>query len=147
MFPLQTSTANCLSVGDAMITVGCADGIIRCFNPTNLHFICTLPRPHTLGIDIAKGCSKRDNNGNSLPSGTPSKYPNTIAITLDESNKKITSIYSDHSMYVWNIKDFKRIGKSRSFLYHSACIWGVDVSKSIRFIMSFIIQTLSLFTR
>ncbi|GFX23559.1 mitogen-activated protein kinase-binding protein 1 [Trichonephila clavipes] len=55
-----------------------------------------------------------------------SKYPDVIAITLDETNKKVTCVHSDHSLYVWDVKDVKKVGKSHSFLYHSACIWGVE---------------------
>lgn len=65
--------------------------------------------------------------GNGSQNGNNVKYPETMAITLDESNKKVTCIYNDHSMYVWDIRDIKRVGKSHSFLYHSACIWGVEV--------------------
>lgn len=36
-------------------------------------------------------------------------------------------MYSDHSLYIWDVKDIKKVGKSHSFLYHSACIWGVEV--------------------
>lgn len=56
------------------------------------------------------------------------KYPDAVAITFDESNKKLTCVYNDHSVYVWDINNIKRVGKSHSFLYHSACIWGVEMS-------------------
>ena len=49
----QTSQATCLSVTDELIFCGCADGTVRAFSPVNLHFLCTLPRPHCLGADIA----------------------------------------------------------------------------------------------
>lgn len=49
----QTGLATALSVTEDMIFCGCADGTVRAFNPVNLHFICTLPRPHSLGMDIA----------------------------------------------------------------------------------------------
>ncbi|GBL94460.1 Mitogen-activated protein kinase-binding protein 1 [Araneus ventricosus] len=55
------------------------------------------------------------------------KYPDTIAIALDEIHKKVTCVYNDHSLYVWDIKDIKKVGKSHSYLYHSACIWGIEV--------------------
>ena len=113
-------------MGPQLICVGCADGVIRCFSSANLHFVCTLPRPHSLGIDIAKGLNRSEFGINSN-SGESIKHPHTLAITLDQNNKKVTCVYSDHSMYVWDIKDFKRVGKSHSFLYHSACIWGVEV--------------------
>lgn len=119
---LRTSSANCICVGEDYIFIGCAEGIVRCFNPFNLQFLCTLPRPHYLGVDIDKGLHGRQLN---LPT-TGAKFPNAVAITLDEKNKKITCIYNDHSMYVWDIKDMKKIGKIQSFLYHSACIWGVE---------------------
>ena len=35
-------------------------------------------------------------------------------------------IYNDHSLYVWDVRDIKKVGKSHSFLFHSACIWGVE---------------------
>ncbi|UYV82960.1 WDR62 [Cordylochernes scorpioides] len=41
---------------------------------------------------------------------------------------QVICVYNDHSMYVWDVRDLNRIGKSLSFLYHSACIWGVEVS-------------------
>lgn len=50
---LQTGLATALSVTEDLIFCGCADGTVRAFNPVNLHFICTLPRPHSLGTDIA----------------------------------------------------------------------------------------------
>lgn len=56
------------------------------------------------------------------------KYPDTIAIAYDEEHQKLTSIYNDHSVYVWDVYNIKRVGKSYSFLYHSACIWGVEMA-------------------
>lgn len=49
----QTGLATALFVTEDLIFCGCADGTVRAFNPVNLHFICTLPRPHSLGTDIA----------------------------------------------------------------------------------------------
>lgn len=55
----QTESANCLSFSNQYVCVGCAQGVIRCFKPHNLEFVCTLPRPHCLGLDIAKGFTAR----------------------------------------------------------------------------------------
>ncbi|GIY61419.1 WD repeat-containing protein 62 [Caerostris darwini] len=119
---LRISTAYSITVGENLILIGCSDGIVRCFSPLDLHFICTLPRPHYLGVDVAKGLT-----GRQMSSHPPaSKYPDVIALTLDETNKKVTCVHSDHSLYVWDVKDVKKVGKSHSFLYHSACIWGVE---------------------
>ena len=58
-FSWQTTSANCLVVGEQHIFVGCADGIVRCFSPFTLQFVTTLPRTHYLGVDVAKGLSIR----------------------------------------------------------------------------------------
>ncbi|KAI1295684.1 Mitogen-activated protein kinase-binding protein 1 [Halotydeus destructor] len=119
---LRTTGANCLSVGEKFICVGCAEGIVRVFNPSNLHFVCTLPRPHALGTDLSKTLLKND----LVQNGQDTKYADTVAITLDETNTKVTCVYKDRSIYIWDIRDMKRVGKAHSFLYHSACIWGVE---------------------
>jgi hypothetical protein len=54
---LQTSSANCITVGENYIFVGCAEGIIRCFDPATLRFVTTLPRTHYLGVDVSQGSS------------------------------------------------------------------------------------------
>lgn len=126
---LRTSRAHCLRVGQSMIVIGCADGIIRVFNPTNLHFICTLPRPHALGTDVSKGLSGMIVDNHNNESATP-KYADCIAVTLMEESNKVVSVYSDHSMYVWDVKDTKRVGKSHSWLYHSSCIWGIELYRN-----------------
>nr|CAD7444973.1 unnamed protein product [Timema bartmani] len=58
---------------------------------------------------------------------TNAKYPDAVALAYDPQNCKLTCIYNDHSMYIWDVRDIKRVGKSYSFLFHSACIWGVDM--------------------
>lgn len=55
------------------------------------------------------------------------RYPDAIALAYDEPNNKLTCVYNDHSIYVWDVRDIRRVGKSHSFLYHSACIWGVEM--------------------
>ena len=121
---LRTTSANCLSVGDQLICIGCADGIVRVFSPSTLHFLCTLPRPHVLGVDLAKGLAKPEPSVNEA---STSKYASVVAVTLDENAKRVTCVYSDHSMYIWDVRDTKRVGKLHSYLYHSACIWGIEV--------------------
>lgn len=113
-----------MSVGENYIFVGCADGIVRCFDPSTLHFVTTLPRTHYLGVDVSQGL-----NISHMSSYPPqAKYPDAIAITFDEVNHKLTVVYNDHSIYIWAVRDIKRVGKSHSFLYHSACIWGVEMA-------------------
>lgn len=55
----QTPSANCMSIGTNFIFVGCADGIVRCFSPSTLEFVTTLPRTHYLGVDVSQGLNIR----------------------------------------------------------------------------------------
>ncbi len=50
---LQTGVAQTLSLSEDVIFCGCADGTVRAFSPVDLHFVCTLPRPHPLGSDVS----------------------------------------------------------------------------------------------
>uniref|UniRef100_A0A3Q3MCC0 MABP1/WDR62 first WD40 domain-containing protein n=1 Tax=Mastacembelus armatus TaxID=205130 RepID=A0A3Q3MCC0_9TELE len=50
---LRMGLAQSLSLCEDMIFCGCADGTVRAFSPIDLHFICTLPRPHPLNCDVA----------------------------------------------------------------------------------------------
>lgn len=46
------------------------------------------------------------------------KYPDAIALAYDSQNHKLTCVYNDHSLYVWDVRDIKRVSISfRSHLY------------------------------
>ena len=91
-FYFQTQGANCLTVGEDFIFIGCSDGIVRCFSPHTLQFITTLPRTHYLGVDVSKGLTI--SHMVSHPPGV--RYPDASAVTYDEQNFKVTVIYNDH---------------------------------------------------
>lgn len=55
------------------------------------------------------------------------RYPDATAIVFDKSNFKVTVIYNDHSIYIWDVRDIKKVGKTQSFMFHSACIWGLEI--------------------
>lgn len=60
---------------------------------------------------------------------TDAKYPDTIALTFDPNNQWLSCVYNDHSLYVWDVKDPKKVGKVYSALYHSLCVWSIEVIK------------------
>ncbi|KAG7295487.1 hypothetical protein JYU34_021683 [Plutella xylostella] len=120
---LRTTSANCMAIGGDYIFVGCADGIVRCFAPDSLQYITTLPRTHYLGVDVAQGT----HISHMFTVPPDAKYPDAVALTYNPREHKLTCVYSDHSLYVWHCRDIHRVGKSHSALYHSACIWGVDM--------------------
>ena len=82
-----------------------------------------LPKPHPLGADIGAITSP-----DMIKYADESTYyPDVIAISYDESAGKVTAVYVDRSLFLWDIRDLKKIGKYRSFVYHSDCVWGVEV--------------------
>ncbi|XP_048586739.1 mitogen-activated protein kinase-binding protein 1 isoform X2 [Nematostella vectensis] len=120
---LRASKAQCIAVSEKYIFCGCTDGIIRVFNPSTLEFVNTLPKPHFLGVNIADGIDP----SHLIPKTGNVSYADTVALALDTCNYRLTCVYNDHSLYVWDLKDIKKIGKIWSSLYHSACVWGVEV--------------------
>ncbi|KAM4541274.1 mitogen-activated protein kinase-binding protein 1 [Fundulus diaphanus] len=119
----STSQATCLSVTEEFIFCGCSDGTVRAFNPANLHFLCTLPRPHCLGADIASVVDASQ----LFSCREDSRYPDTVAVTFDPTNRWLSCVYNDHSLYVWDVQELIRAGKLYSALYHSTCVWGLEV--------------------
>lgn len=45
-------------------------------------------------------------------------YPDTIAIVFDETNMKLTCVYNDHSLYIWDVKDINRVIKFKKQTFH-----------------------------
>ncbi|XP_060790380.1 mitogen-activated protein kinase-binding protein 1 isoform X2 [Neoarius graeffei] len=120
---LRTGLATALSVTEDLIFCGCADGTVRAFNPVNLHFICTLPRPHSLGTDIATVTDASHLFAYKLDA----RYPDTVAVSYDPTNRWLSCVYNDHSLYVWDVRDLHKVGKVYSALYHSSCVWSVEM--------------------
>ncbi|XP_008396947.1 mitogen-activated protein kinase-binding protein 1 isoform X1 [Poecilia reticulata] len=118
-----SSQATCLSVTEEFIFCGCSDGTVRVFSPVNLHFLCSLPRPHCLGADIASVVEASQ----LFSSREDSRYPDTVAVTFDPTNRWLSCVYNDHSLYVWDVQELRRAGKLYSALYHSSCVWGLEV--------------------
>lgn len=63
-----------------------------------------------------------------LPASPGAQYPDTLALTFDPTARHLTCVYNDHSVYVWDVKDVRNVGKLYSALYHSSCVWSVEVS-------------------
>ncbi|TSO25185.1 Mitogen-activated protein kinase-binding protein 1 [Bagarius yarrelli] len=120
---LRTGLATALSVTEDLIFCGCADGTVRAFNPVNLHFICTLPRPHSLGTDI----STVTDASHLFAYKLDARYPDTVAVSYDPVNHWLSCVYNDHSLYVWDVRDLHKVGKVYSALYHSSCVWSVEI--------------------
>ncbi|XP_067317150.1 WD repeat-containing protein 62 [Anolis sagrei] len=115
---LKVSLANCICISEEFIFCGCANGTVRIFHTRNLHYLSDLPKPHCLGVDVTREEIMR------RPDAT---YPDTIALAYDPCHHWLSCVYKDHSVYIWDVKDFSRVGKVWSDLFHSSFVWNVEV--------------------
>ncbi|XP_029281921.1 LOW QUALITY PROTEIN: mitogen-activated protein kinase-binding protein 1-like [Cottoperca gobio] len=120
---LRTGMAQSLSMSEDMIFCGCADGTVRAFRPVDLHFVCTLPRPHPLGTDV----SAITEASHLFSTKTDARYPDAIAVTYDPVSQWLSCVYNDHSVYVWDVRDVNRVGKVHSALFHAACVGDLEM--------------------
>jgi WD40 repeat protein len=122
---LRTEHAYCIYADNREnLFIGCSNGSILMYRQKNLDLLASLPRPHSLGVDISKGLDMRhiiENLGNH-----ELKYPDCVALCYDNHEGIISAIYNDHSFYVWDIKDPNKVKKLDSHLFHSSCCWSLD---------------------
>jgi WD40 repeat protein len=106
------------------VAVGCSDGIVRLFAPQTLQYIATLPKP--------AACSRQNDSdidrdlSLSYDESTHAEvFPDAVCLSISDDGKRLSVIYSDHSIYVWDIADPNCVGKYRSYLSHAGCVWDV----------------------
>uniref|UniRef100_A0A3B3Z1J9 Anaphase-promoting complex subunit 4 WD40 domain-containing protein n=1 Tax=Poecilia mexicana TaxID=48701 RepID=A0A3B3Z1J9_9TELE len=119
---LKTAAASGLVVSEDWVFCGCADGVIRVFRPANLQYVGTLPRPHRLGVDLTRSVPHSP-----PPAGSEAAHPDTLALTFDPRGRRLSCVYTDHSVYVWDVADVKNAVRLHSALYHSSCVWNIQV--------------------
>ncbi|CAO3583213.1 unnamed protein product [Absidia cylindrospora] len=120
---LQVSNAYSITVSSTYVICSSSHGTVRLFEPVTLKYYGVLPKPHPLGMDISAITSPE-----MLPQENEQDvyYPDAVAQTYDESTAKLTIIYSDRSLYIWDVTNMNKIGKYRSFIAHSDCVWGIE---------------------
>ncbi|KAM4696219.1 WD repeat-containing protein 62-like [Rhinophrynus dorsalis] len=120
---LKVIASCCLCVTEKFVFCGCVEGIVRIFNAQNLQYIADLPKPHYLGVDVALGLDPSA----LFTKHSDSSYPDTSALVYDECNQWLCCVYNDHSLYVWDVNDTRKVGKVYSALYHSSFVWNVEL--------------------
>lgn len=105
-----------------------------------LSLLASLPLPHQLGVDLAR-FTRTDHLSQRY--AHDAVYPDCVALAFDEDHERITVIHSDHSIYVWDVRDAQQTTKLCSHLYHSRCVWGIEVSAWVNFSIVSAIKTIS----
>ena len=110
-----------------LLVVACAKGVVRLMNASNLDYIASLPKPNPIGqevvtsqVDIVKPQHKSLSD-----SGATNIYPDAVAVK--SVGNHVAVFYNNRALFVWDIQNVKQVGKYRSFIAHSSCIWGLDV--------------------
>ena len=81
-------------------------------------------------INVGNECTVVFSVSHSECSGDGYRYPDTLGLVLNEGDMSVTATYSDHSIYKWDLSRLPQIGRISASLYHSSCVWSVDVSIS-----------------
>ncbi|XP_070805464.1 WD repeat-containing protein 62 [Pituophis catenifer annectens] len=115
---LKVTLANCICVSEEFIFCGCANGTVRLFQAHNLHYLSDLPKPHHLGTDVATEPILRRSDAS---------FPDAIAVVFDPRRHWLSCAYKDHSVYIWDVKDFSHVRKVWSDLFHGSFVWNVEV--------------------
>lgn len=100
---LHTERAYCLYADLYNLFVGCANGAIHIYRQKTREMIASLPRPHSLGVDVARFVDTRQIYlDSSAHHQHELKYPDCVALCY--SSYTLSAIYNDHSFYVWDIR-------------------------------------------
>eukprot|EP00826_Nyctotherus_ovalis_P065234 TRINITY_DN9584_c0_g1_i19.p1 TRINITY_DN9584_c0_g1~~TRINITY_DN9584_c0_g1_i19.p1 ORF type:complete len:745 (-),score=169.08 TRINITY_DN9584_c0_g1_i19:1108-3342(-) len=111
-------------VNSKYIVCGCTDGLIRLFDPSNLQHIITLPKPPPLGRANVPQPAKIDKR----------LYADVVAILVDSQSERITAIYSDRTIIVWELKELPKVFMSYSLVPHSAPVNDIGMVGKERFV-------------
>lgn len=120
----EASDAFAITCADHMLAVACTDGIVRLFAAATLEYVTTLPSPPALGA--ANVAPSQDAVRLSLASfSAGARYPHALCARLSADASRCTVVYADRTLFVWDVRDPRRIGKLRTFLFPGACVWDV----------------------
>ncbi|XP_077579098.1 mitogen-activated protein kinase-binding protein 1-like [Stigmatopora nigra] len=117
---LEAACACSVAAGADYVFCGCSDGVVRVFEPVDLRYVATLPRPPRLGAS---------------PGGPPDgerrgPYPDAVALSFDPALRHLTCVFSDRSLYVWDVSRPRVAVAVHSAVYHGASVWSLQVCPS-----------------
>lgn len=115
MLDVQSGSGYCVCVTESHVLVGCVEGIIRVFDPVTLKYVISLPRPHSLGVNLLSA-----KYGNHVMEGIgfivifrylstlscdEGRHPDTVAMAYSSTSNKVymymyikyVHIYTDYS--------------------------------------------------
>ena len=119
-----------LTIWKNMIGCGLSDGIYRVFNADNLSHVLTLQRPPPLGKLNFEYNSEKNNTNINLAKNGKDIFPDVIASSFNNYYDKLITIYSDKTLFVWDISQLNNVHIYRNNIFHSGGIKIMDYSIS-----------------
>ncbi|KAF9377346.1 hypothetical protein CPC16_011870, partial [Podila verticillata] len=119
---LHVRGAYSLSLADSCIVCACADGVIRIFECETLQYIGTLPKLSSVGSFAGSTHMEETEVVNDK-----TVFADVLATQYDTTTGHLTCIYSDRSFVIWDISDPNNAILYRSQMFHSDCVWGVEM--------------------
>ena len=117
---LQTTESHSISINETTIAAGGADGVVRLFRKSDLNYEGSLPLPPTI-----PHINSTTKSPPATTTTTTSPSPAAICVRFLPASK-LAVIYSDNSLFVWDVSNKNNIGKYRSFLHHAGPIWDIQ---------------------
>ncbi|KAG0354384.1 mitogen-activated protein kinase binding protein 1, partial [Gamsiella multidivaricata] len=119
---LHVRGAYSVNLGEGCIICACTDGFIRLFEPETLEYIGTMPKPMAVGAftGTMQTARQEEDDPNAI-------YADVLASQYDTSSNSLICIYSDRSLFVWDMNDIHNAVVLWSHLFHSDCVWGVEM--------------------
>lgn len=120
---IQVKAGFSLSAFSNLVVCGCEEGIIRFFDGTSLEHIRTLTRPPPLGeanVTIEK-------QGMAIQTDSNATFADVISVKLFENNTRLFSLYSDKTVFIWDLTKLDKVVVNRSFLNHSGGINDIQI--------------------
>ncbi|KAL4477105.1 hypothetical protein ABPG72_015418 [Tetrahymena utriculariae] len=104
-----------IAIGKDFIICSCSDNFVRVLRTQTLDYICSFPKmPPLLQYNVEKGQTKIKFQS--------TEYADAIGLVYDDLRSKVSIVYSDRSLFIWDIQQFDQIAIKRSFLNHSGGI-------------------------
>lgn len=123
---LEASHGNAISVTEAYVAVAGSSSIVRLFDPSTLEYRSTMPFPPPFG----KANEPNEVSSNILHPDVPHRYPAVIAVRVTGSH--VIVLYSDRSLFIYDVGDTQNVQVERSFMCHSGCIRDLKIAGRVR---------------
>lgn len=123
---LETPVGTALSVTEAYVAAGGASSVVRLFDPTTLEYRATLPFPPAFG----QANRPSEQTEIEVYPDKPHCFPAVLAARLSGSH--VVVLYSDRSLFIYDVSDLQTMSTERSFLFHCGCIRDLKVAGAVR---------------